>query len=74
MDKPKELGGKETLIGDLVLDGSLISSKWGDEKLFFRHQKMDDDLKIEPSWEKYTDKFWKLPFTNLAAKCPFGYS
>lgn len=31
MDKPKELGGKETLIGDLVLDGSLVSSKWGDE-------------------------------------------
>jgi len=78
MDQPKELGGKESLIGDLVLDGSLVSSKWGDDKLFFRHQYMDDDLKLQPTWEKYTDKYWKNPFakclSHLAAKCPFGYS
>ena len=74
MDQPAELGGKESYIGDLVLDGALHSSKWGDESLFFRHQNMKDDLKLQPSWEKYTDKFFKLPFTNLAEKCPFGYS
>jgi hypothetical protein len=26
-----------TLIGTLKLEGKLISSKWGDENLFFRH-------------------------------------
>jgi hypothetical protein len=72
MDQPAELGGKETYIGDLVLDGALHSSKWGDEKLFFRHQNMKDDLKIQPTWEKYTEKFYKPWFQNLSAKCPFG--
>lgn len=59
MDKPKEMGGKETMIGTLQLDGGLTKSKWGDEQLFFRHQLEDDDLKIKPEWDKYT------------AKCPF---
>ena len=38
-DKPQELGGVETNIGSLVLDGVLTSSKWGDQNLFFRHEK-----------------------------------
>jgi len=59
LDKPTEMGGKETMIGTLQLDGQLTRSKWGDEQLFFRHQLNDDDLKIKPEWEKYT------------AKCPF---
>jgi len=37
----------------------MTKSKWGDEQLFFRHQKMNDDIKLKPEWEKYT------------AKCPF---
>jgi len=36
-DKPVQLGGHETMIGSLVLDGKLYKSKWGDENLFFRH-------------------------------------
>lgn len=35
--KPKQLGGKEFLIGTLKLKETLITSKWGDENLFFRH-------------------------------------
>jgi len=31
MDQPKEMGGKETLIGTLQLDGQMTKSKWGDE-------------------------------------------
>ena len=31
--------GKQTLIGTLDLEGKVIHSKFGDEKLFFRHQK-----------------------------------
>jgi hypothetical protein len=37
MDQPEKAGGVETLIGSLVLDGNLTTSKWGDESLFFRH-------------------------------------
>lgn len=75
MDKPKELGGTETYIGDLILDGTITASKWADENLYFRHTKMDDDLEIHPEWKPYTHK-WKSIFSlfNLSQKCPFGYS
>lgn len=45
-DGPKEMGGKEALIGKLQLDGKLVTSKWGDENLFFRHQNVRDDFKL----------------------------
>lgn len=54
---PGELNGEEHLIGSLVLDGKLVKSKWGDENLFFRHQMMNDDVKIHPEWDPYLDKF-----------------
>lgn len=65
-DQPVELGGSETYIGDLVLEGGLVKSKWADEKLFFRHQKMDDDLKEHQDWDQYEEKYkkWKCPFFN----------
>lgn len=66
-DKPKQMGGHEILIGQLKLDGKLYKSKWGDEKLFFRHQKQDDDLKFHPEWEKYSPKF------SLGGKCPYQH-
>lgn len=56
MDQPKEMGGKEILIGTLQLDGQMTKSKWGDEQLFFRHQLMSDDLKTKGDWAKYTPK------------------
>jgi len=52
-DKPESLGGVETKIGVLQLDGWLIESKWGDQSLFFRHQFEDEDLKIHPEWAQY---------------------
>jgi hypothetical protein len=65
-DKPQKLGGKESYIGDLVMDGQFTSSKFGDEDLFFRHQRTDEDLKIHPEWTPYKDVGEK------EAKCPFA--
>ena len=65
MSGPKQTGGKEFNIGTLVLDGLLTNSKWGDEKLFFRHQRGDDDLKANPQWKPYFPKY------SLGGKCPF---
>jgi hypothetical protein len=75
MDKPAELGGKESYIGDLVLDGTLTASKWADENLFFRHQKMEDDIALKPEWKPYVGT-WGVGdlFSNLEQKCPYGYS
>jgi len=32
----------------------LVTSYWGDEHMYFRHQRFDDDLKLHPEWEPYT--------------------
>ena len=45
-DKPSELGGKRTQIGDIVLDGNLTSTKWGDEVMYIRHEDMKHDLEL----------------------------
>lgn len=66
MNKSDLAGGVETLIGTLQLDGGLTSSKWGDSSLFFRHQKMDDDVKYHPEWVPY------LPTFSKGGKCPFA--
>merc|ERR1712179_193006 len=55
-DNPEELGGREELIGSLILTSPLVPSLWGDTKLFFRHQDMRDDFKLRPEWEEFTSK------------------
>jgi len=67
-DKPEALGGKESYIGDLVMDGEFTTSKFGDEDLFFRHQRSDEDLKIHPEWTPY-----KAHFKLGESKCPFAH-
>jgi len=54
MDQPVELGGTESLIAQLKTKSTMVTSYWGDEHMFFRHQRMDDDLKLRPEWEPYT--------------------
>ena len=65
LDGPTETGGTEHFIGTLQLDGSLHTSRYGDKHLFFRHQRMDDDLEIIPEWAPYVPKF------SLKGKCPY---
>jgi hypothetical protein len=69
MDKPKELGGTESHIADLELTSKLQTSKWGDEKMFFRHQDMGADLVIHPEWNQYTAAYRKVDKPNVV--CPF---
>jgi len=57
MDQPTELGGTEQHIADLVLVSDMVTSLWGDQHLFFRHQDMAEDVEIYPEWEEYLDKF-----------------
>ena len=72
---PLELGGRELLIGELVLTSHLTTSKWGDEGLFFRHQDMAEDLRIHPEWNKFTEQFAfkkRSPFREQTCKGGFG--
>mmetsp|Transcript_40697 Transcript_40697/g.62108 ORF Transcript_40697/g.62108 Transcript_40697/m.62108 type:complete len:83 (+) Transcript_40697:796-1044(+) len=53
LDKPEELGGQKTLIGKLQLVGSMTTSEWADENLYFQHQRVTADIADHPEWEPY---------------------
>jgi len=53
VDKPD---GEEQEIGSIILKDQLTPSKFGDEKLFFKHQRMEDDFKLRPEWLEAIDK------------------
>ena len=65
LDKPLPLGGVETLIGSLKMDGKFTTSKWGDNNMFFQHQNIAEDTKFHPEWEPYLAKY------SLGGKCPY---
>jgi hypothetical protein len=79
-DEPPELGGEERLAGWLVSRSDQIDSFWGDETLFFKHQRMDDDIVERPhyfDWLQFwpKGKFNETPLADPAppVKCPFFY-
>ena len=57
LDMPEEMGGSEKMIGELFLTSKLVTSEWGDTRLFFRHQDMAEDLRLRPEWSKHTPEF-----------------
>jgi len=72
LDAPFELGGKEHFIGNLKTTSAIVSSNWGDDHLFFRHQWCEDDIKVKPEWGPYYPKFVLAEsFANV--RCPFSY-
>ena len=60
LDKPVELGGSETEIAELVLTSSPTTTRWGDQHLFFRHQTVEDDTALQPSWSQYLEQWDSL--------------
>ena len=76
MDKPYELGGTEMMIAQIVTRSEMTTSNWGDNKLFIRHQQMEEDLKMHPEWEPYTPKYGGILSLQQAADtpdCPFAH-
>ena len=49
LDQPH---GTELFVGTIQLIGALTRSKWADERLFFRHQKKENDLVKCPVWKQ----------------------
>eukprot|EP00591_Stephanopyxis_turris_P006641 CAMPEP_0195512592 /NCGR_PEP_ID=MMETSP0794_2-20130614/4505_1 /TAXON_ID=515487 /ORGANISM="Stephanopyxis turris, Strain CCMP 815" /LENGTH=398 /DNA_ID=CAMNT_0040640415 /DNA_START=112 /DNA_END=1309 /DNA_ORIENTATION=+ len=43
-------------LGNIVTKSEIIPSSFGDFELFFRHQPMEDDLKIHPEWVQHMKK------------------
>ena len=79
LDKPLQLGGSEALIGEIQIDTQLVTSYWGDEHLFFKHQRMDDDLRIHPEWQPFAPTLMPGMFSRIRAAvaskapvCPYA--
>ena len=64
LEKPEQMEGVEMHIGNLVMVSNMVTSWWGDRKLFFRHQDMQEDLKIQPEWKEFTPIFGSEHETN----------
>ena len=49
------------VLGDVVTTGNCLSTKFGDTKLFFKHQWIEDDVALKPEW---TDAYFNECFCN----------
>ena len=52
-DDPEELGGEEKLIGEIVTTSEMVTSTFGDTRLFFRHTRFEEDLEERPQWKPF---------------------
>ena len=53
MDEPQELGGTEIQIGYFETTSEVVKSMYGDTKLYFRHQRFEEDLAERPQWRQW---------------------
>jgi len=76
-DAPEQLNGTEEFIGEIVLRSKLVTSLWGDENLFFRHQDMREDFVLKPEWKNSTEEVvlanvTTCNITTVAEGCDHG--
>eukprot|EP00954_Amorphochlora_amoebiformis_P022265 1352073-Amorphochlora_amoeboformis.AAC.1 len=59
-------------LGSLVTESECVTSKYGDEKLMIRHQRVEEDWSLRPDWIKDIPDsacFPNKPGTPAPAKC-----
>lgn len=67
--------GAGRILGTMTTDGPCVASAFGDASLFFRHQLIEEDWKLQPTWPGYltgTDcSSSSAPkISNLPSQCP----
>ena len=80
MEKPEALGGVLYKIGEIRTTSEIVTSMYGDTKLFFRHVRFEEDLEARPEWFDHVQLFTRSTFVeNLPlpaespSECPFSY-
>ena len=81
LDKPEALGGEEKLIGKIYTTSEMVTSIYGDTRLFFRHKRFEEDLEARPNWVGHVQEFTHdsfpdllpLPSTPPPTACPFSF-
>jgi hypothetical protein len=66
----QQYGGPSTVIGHIELSTKLTTSKFGDEKLFFRHQRMEDDFALKPEWLTHFDRKEQCGMSGVGTTAP----
>ena len=57
LTKPACIGGDYIKIADIILKTPLVTSKFGDTNLYFRHRRVSNDYKYWPQeWRKSAHK------------------
>ena len=51
------------LLGDVIIQEECVSSFYGDTKMFFKHQWIEEDVTLRPGWSEsyYNDCYCNLP-------------
>merc|ERR1711862_1017540 len=57
-------------IGNITLTSKLAASAFGDEQLFFQHQRMEDDFAIHPEWLEALDLKTDCGMTGASGSKP----
>merc|ERR1711934_233120 len=80
MEAPEELGGVLRKIGEIRTTSEMVTSLYGDTRLFFRHVRFEEDLEAKPEWRPFVQTFVRSTFVNnlplsaeAPAHCPFEY-
>lgn len=60
-------GAEKVHIGDITMKTVLTSSYFGDRYLFFKHQDMQEDVKLRPEWKSH------LPVGSSNIGCPVTF-
>jgi hypothetical protein len=77
-NSPHWHGEEKQEIGKIVLGSTLVTSLWGDEHMYFRHQRMDEDLSVHPEWLSAVPPSVGEPTIRpfqpkVESKCPFAF-
>ena len=67
-------------LGNIVTTSDVVTSMYGDTKLFFRHVRFEEDLEERPHWKDHVEMFTRNTFVDnlplpydAPASCPFDY-
>ena len=79
-EDPDALGGYMYQIGQIIMTSDMVTSMYGDTRLFFRHVRFEEDLEERPEWLPHVEMFDRPTFINnlplpyeSPEKCPFDY-
>lgn len=73
-DAPKDMGGREHLVGSLVTASETVKSQYSDDMLLFRHQRAEEDIKLRPEWTNSYPKYVGPLGNEMSEGCEYYVS